>query len=379
ITEFEQLNSKDGVVGTLAYMSPEQARGEGNRVDGRSDLYSLGVILFQLLTGRLPFQFETPKDLLDQIIHREVRPPRSIDDTISNELDRICLRCLAKEVGTRYSTGLDLANDLDRWTAASRKWSLSRIVVTSVLGLTILIGVAQFGFVVKPKDSSHAISPSVPKLESQTQSGQWLGLLDRPLEKVAFVKAEPTDDWQLDAAKRTLLLQSERNWMILATSHSGTSQFRLRSSMHLKDWVGNIGFAWGITDDLTALPKKQRQCMALIIQRTEPTEPARLLLQQMTVGEMLLDVQWVNSVTEIARMELEINDLGVHALELQILDSDIEVSWDGVPIWKPAIRDPKQRKAIFNAQGVVGFVGHGKSVVFRDAAIKFFSPTQEGK
>jgi len=149
------------------------------------------------------------------------------------------------------------------------------------------------------------------------------------------------------------------------------------SSIHLSEWVGNAGIAWGISEDSTALPKKQQQCMALIIQRTEPNEPARLILQRMIVGEMLFDVQWVNSVFEIARMPLEISDPGFHFLELEIRDSDIEVFWDGKSIWKPTIRDPSQRAALVNAEGAVGLVGHGKSVVFRDTNVKFFTPTRK--
>src|SRR5262249_20195516 len=83
------------VLGTPAYMSPEQAAGEAHRLDGRSDVYSLGVVLYELLTGELPFR-GNKRMLLHQVLHDEPRPPRNLHDGIPRDLETICLKALAK-------------------------------------------------------------------------------------------------------------------------------------------------------------------------------------------------------------------------------------------------------------------------------------------
>jgi serine/threonine protein kinase len=102
------------VLGTPAYMSPEQARGESRRVDGRSDVYSLGVVLYELLSGDRPFRGNR-RMLLLQVLEDEPRPPRRLNDRVPRDLETITLKAMAKTSGRRYATAADLADDLRRF------------------------------------------------------------------------------------------------------------------------------------------------------------------------------------------------------------------------------------------------------------------------
>jgi eukaryotic-like serine/threonine-protein kinase len=118
ITEdLERLKSGE-IAGTPRYMAPEQVRGETHRLDGRTDVWAIGVILYLGLTRRLPFVSHTRENIFDEILNRDPKPPRQFSSETPRELERICLKCLAKRMGDRYQTAADLREDLELWLRA---------------------------------------------------------------------------------------------------------------------------------------------------------------------------------------------------------------------------------------------------------------------
>jgi serine/threonine protein kinase len=126
-------------VGTPAFMSPEQALGEGHRVDGRADIFSLGVVFYELLTGRRAFRAneenkneeEKREELRELILTHDPRPPRQIDYEIPKELERICLKALSKRAADRYTTAGDMMEELRAVVAQGASTERLGVLVTA--------------------------------------------------------------------------------------------------------------------------------------------------------------------------------------------------------------------------------------------------------
>jgi WD40 repeat protein/predicted Ser/Thr protein kinase len=148
------------VLGTPSYMAPEQARGHGHDITPRTDVYALGAILYEILTGWAPFLGSSALDTLEQVLTQEPVPPCRRRQNVPRDLETICLKCLHKEPRKRYASALELAEDLRRFTAGEPirarpvsswekvvKWARRRPAVASLTAALVLLSITALGVI----------------------------------------------------------------------------------------------------------------------------------------------------------------------------------------------------------------------------------------
>ena len=221
----QQLSQSHEIVGTPEYMSPEQVGGNTKEIDAQSDVYALGIILYQMLTGKTPFASSNPMNMLYRIAYVEPTPPSRIYPKISKELEAICLKAIEKEKNQRYLTAAQLADDLQNYldgrpisatpvTPAIRlkKWvRRHRVVTLGVIALALLAIIATFASMYEiNRQKNMAVASEQRALASEQRALANERKADANASEIA-AKAQEVEQQQLD-----LMLEQAESALVLA-------------------------------------------------------------------------------------------------------------------------------------------------------------------
>jgi WD40 repeat protein len=248
------LTATGAILGTPSYMPPEQASANRGALSPATDVYSLGAILYELLTGRPPFQAETALDTVLQVIGNEPVAPRLLNPALPRDLETICLKCLAKEPGRRFASAEALADDLERWLrgepilarpvgALERGWRWCRrnpliasLATAAVLLLVAGIAVSSY-FAYQSDQRRHEAEANLSLARQMQNVSETNYQTSLHYQKQAEDRAEATKA-ALQTAEQNLYFSrialAERNWH--ATNIVRTEQILNDCPAELRNW-----------------------------------------------------------------------------------------------------------------------------------------------
>jgi serine/threonine protein kinase/tetratricopeptide (TPR) repeat protein len=225
------------VLGTPSYMAPEQASGHNEQLTSATDVYGLGAVLYQLLTGHPPFAGGTTYETIKLLLDTEPRPPRLFNPKTDRDLSTICLKCLEKDPKRRYSSGLALAEDLEHWLkhepiqarrtgliSRGKKWLQRNPTIAAVTVLSLALAAALGVIVWKSEFISHPVTNGVAVLPFENLSGN------------------PDNGYFADGIQQEILTRLASIADLKVISHTSTQQYQSKPR-NLREIARQLGVA----------------------------------------------------------------------------------------------------------------------------------------
>ncbi len=272
IHEDQQYLHQNELAGTYPYMSPEQISGESAQLDGRSDIWSLGVVFYELLARKRPFQGTSGSQLKDEITRRPHRPLHYCDSEVPHKLARICDRCLKKNVEERYATASHLAADLRSYL--SSPWKTTLGLGAAAVFLTLL------GYALAPDQerpnanaNSHAQereafirSEQKPKAQPATAaSPPDASSVEMKLVPIAWATLQNNDFYRVLDPRGRVVVKSSSDLACFQTHQPPSGHFRMHISADLENQYAQAGIVFGIHQ--TSPEPKEFRCQVAYVLR----------------------------------------------------------------------------------------------------------------
>ncbi|MEZ6057549.1 MAG: serine/threonine-protein kinase [Planctomycetaceae bacterium] len=390
VTEEQQLDEAPSTLGTWGYMPPEQVRGESHLAGPGSDIYSLGVVLYEMLIGRLPFKARNTTEWRDQIQHKAPWPMRSTNDAIPVEVETLVMRCLEKKVADRPQSARDVATELRSLAERFRHGITPPPPAAKSIGyLPLLIGVIACGLLVSVAWTVHTLTKpgrvsTLPSTFVSTVPGPDDNVVSQP-NPTGVVNVVPFD--QLDGKSSILnsrFYPFEYNWVLADDGESIRLASDGKTSMAM---LGNYS-QQNLTLEFDVIPSARTRRIALVfgyetdretghsrygaleyeVRNSDRQDNLRLEFNIVQFPEMSGNVHTIvekppRKMMERQRWRVEFD--GGELVRCQINDHDFN---DLIEAWKNRKPDPHDRY-ITEAFGQYGFGASGANVTFQDIRI----------
>ncbi len=366
VSEEEQLREGHATVGTYAYMSPEQARGESHRTDGRADIYSLGVVFYRMLTGRLPFVGSRASEYIDQILHRDPRPPRSVESQVPAELERICLKCLNKQVAERYTTAKDLAADIEAWLETQRTPAPSPSVATHevparqrsrwLIFVIVVVGALMFAaYLIRGNRPQEAVPEN---------------LTNESLHHPALAAWNPynTHDTYGYEASTGRFRFDAFGYALFRTGSQSAGNLKLEMEFNVKHWEGWGGLFWGERPSGDG----RHCCWTVVAGRSESDPQFRVVIYEHVIGPLTAR-RSVVSGTFIDSFPATLPGDDRATLSVEVTPQQVRQIWlNSVPL----LEEPVPLASQFETAADV--FGHGFLGEYGEVSVYEFTVTPQG-